>query len=99
MTQDSFVRWEQGVNRVVQADLDEDEGSKEGGISEDAVEIVVRVNCLFDRTEETQLALMLPRERVLGEAGMTSKPREDSTIKVVYPAPTPHLRSLVPNPF
>ena len=33
------------------------------------MEIIVRVNCPFDKTEDTQLALMLPRERVQGEMG------------------------------
>ena len=36
----------------------------------------MRVNCPFDKTEDTQLALMLPRERVQGEGG---KGEEDGT--------------------
>ncbi len=56
------VRWEQGVNRVVQADLDSDAVSGGGA----PVEIVIRVNCCFNDTENTQLALMLPRENVEG---------------------------------
>ncbi|GAX79164.1 hypothetical protein CEUSTIGMA_g6604.t1 [Chlamydomonas eustigma] len=57
MLQDDFVRWEQGVNRVVQTDSDEDGRG-------DPVEIIVRVDCYFDQTESTQLALLLPADKV-----------------------------------
>ena len=64
MLHNDYARWEQGVNRVAQVDIDD--GGEKGPGSKCPVEIVVRVSCLFDRTEETQLALMLPRERVQG---------------------------------
>ena len=70
MSHNDYVRWEQGVNRVVQADLDKDDEGKAGGGNDGQFDVIVRVNCLFDRTEETQLALMLPRERVQGEEGL-----------------------------
>ena len=67
MAHNDYVRWEQGVNRIVQADL-EDRGERGGsGGGDGQFDVIVRVNCLFDRTEETQLALMLPRERVQGK--------------------------------
>mmetsp|Transcript_22346 Transcript_22346/g.48830 ORF Transcript_22346/g.48830 Transcript_22346/m.48830 type:complete len:587 (+) Transcript_22346:59-1819(+) len=53
------MRWEYGVNRVVQAD--NSEASSAGG---PPIEIVVRVNCWFDQTANTQLALMVPKEKL-----------------------------------
>ncbi len=59
-----------------QADMD----NMKGG-SGTPVEIIVRVKCFFNETENTQLALMLPRDKIEGEA--SSSPTQGRYLSIM----------------
>ncbi len=58
VAQDGNAQWEEGENRVVQADSGSD-----GGPSSDQT-MVVKITCSFNNVEGMELALMLPRDEV-----------------------------------